>query len=90
MQVVKLKSFKKFDSTVDALTSTAAIVDSKLPKGSRLQVFLDVICSGKGNQQSKGCCISFVHPSGLTEDVKSDNLATCLLCRPQEIPQEEC
>lgn len=33
LQVVKLKAFSKFDSTVDALTSTAAIVDSKLPKG---------------------------------------------------------
>ena len=41
MQIVKLKAFSKFDSTVDALTSTAAIVDSKLPKGSRLQTFSD-------------------------------------------------
>ena len=29
LQVVKLRAFSKFDSTVDALTSTAAIVDSK-------------------------------------------------------------
>ena len=36
LQVVKLKAFSKFDSTVDALTSTAALVDSKLPKGGRL------------------------------------------------------
>lgn len=31
-QVVKLKSFAKFDSTADALAAAAAVVDSKLPK----------------------------------------------------------
>ena len=45
LQVVKLKAFSKFDCTVDALTSTAALVDSKLPKGDSI---LSSECGEKG------------------------------------------
>ena len=38
MQFVKLKAFSKFDSTVDALSSATALVDSKLSKGARLSM----------------------------------------------------
>ena len=32
LQMVKLKAFKKFDNTADALMSAAALVDSKVSK----------------------------------------------------------
>ena len=34
---MKLKAFSKFDSTVDALSSATALVDSKLSKGAHLR-----------------------------------------------------
>ncbi len=33
MQVVKLKAFSKFESTIDALAAATALGDSKLSKG---------------------------------------------------------
>ena len=40
LQVVKLKSFVKFDNTTEALAAATHVVDSKLGKGLRLACVL--------------------------------------------------
>ena len=86
LQVVKLKAFSKFDSTVDALSSATALVDSKLSKGAHLRP--------TQAQFLHACAVLYQFLMDLAIDIAAwediPRSLPCYLCRPEEISEEEC